>query len=51
MSGYEGRIGIPVGGWRTHHAFQAMKDVDRTLVKSIGATMITASLPSGSFSS
>ena len=31
----------------TYHAFQAMSDVDRKLVPSIGATIIIANLPSG----
>jgi hypothetical protein len=35
----------------THHAFQAMSAVDRTLVPSIGPTIIIASLPSGRLAS
>ena len=36
-------------GWVAHHAFQAMRDVDRILVPSIGATRVTASLPSAKY--
>lgn len=39
------------GFFLAHHAFQAMRNVDMTLVQSIGPATITATLPSSRFCS